>query len=294
MKKLTLIIGLITFNLLTSAQDLTQYKDFFISKIPEYKEWLKQSNLGHVLSFDTIKVKTDKVHLRLKVHDKKQNKICDKANYLALNDTIEKQYDKTVSYILFEKLIFLMDLNKEQIEINIDSKDAFIDIWNENSRLIVDIVSKMGEVADGYRIEIKEIKGLNKTSCTKTNGTINAIKNKLGKKLEKEYEQYEAFFEDYDFDIVSRLGNELIIEINNVVKLIIVDESYFEHIEIKFEFTEEDSVVKIDYLIRAKYGAGIIWAPKSSDYYDVSPKYQNELEKFSIKFKNKIDKILKH
>jgi hypothetical protein len=39
---------------------------------------------------------------------------------------------------------------------------TFIDIWAEDADLAVDIVSKMGEVAEGYRIEHKDINGLDK------------------------------------------------------------------------------------------------------------------------------------
>lgn len=294
MKRITILIVLITIGLSLKAQDLTQYNDFFINKIPEFKKWLIHTNIADVISFDTIKVRENKVNISLKVYDRTQSKLCDNANYFALNDTIEKTQGTNISEIIFEKISFLMDLKKDEIEINIDSKDAFIDIWYEENELIVDIVTKMGEIADGHRIAIGDIKGINKTGSATVNETITTIQTKLITELKKEYEEYEATFEHYEFDVISRLNNELIIEINNVVKLVIPDESYFEHINLKFKFTPNEDEVNIDYVIRAKYGAGIIWAPKNSDYYDMTPKYQDDLEKFSTKLKNQIDNILKN
>ncbi|NJO89233.1 MAG: hypothetical protein HC831_09955 [Chloroflexia bacterium] len=41
MKVTTIVIILLLFSFPVIAQDLTQDNDFFIGKIPEYKEWLK-------------------------------------------------------------------------------------------------------------------------------------------------------------------------------------------------------------------------------------------------------------
>ena len=290
MKRLIILTLLVSLSFLTKGQKLTKYNDFFISKIPEFKTWLYHSNLNNVLIFDTITVKDNKVNLLLRISE--NNKLRDKANFFILSETLQKTHKKSVSRIIFDKFLFLMDLKKGQAEINIDSRDAFIDIWYENNELIIDVLDKMGEVADGHKIRIKALKGINKNKDITSTETINIIKSKLKRELRKEYEKFEATFENYNFTILSELDNELIIEIDNVVKLIIQDESYFEHISINFQFSTDNNNVKIDYVIRAKYGAGIIWSPKNSDYYDITPEYQIELEKFNIKLKNQINNIL--
>jgi len=294
MKRITILILLLNIVYFVKAQNLTQYNDFFISKIPEYKGWLHQSNLGGVLNFDTIEIKQNKVKLLLNIYDKKQKRICDKANFIVLNDTIKAQYNKSIAEILFYKFSFLMDLENNQIEINIDSKDAYIDIWYENQNFVIDIMDKMGEVGDGYKIKIKNIKSLNKSNTTISHDTISFIKEKLKKGLRAQFKSNEAYWEKYKFKVRNELGNELKIEINNVVSLVIEDHSYFEHIEILFKFVTVNKSVKIDYVIRAKYGSGIIWAPKNSDYYDMTPTYHEDLERFSIELKNNIDKIIKN
>lgn len=294
MKRITILIILMSGGLISKSQDLNRHTDFFVSKIPEFKEWLIHSNLADVITFDTIKVKDNRLDLMLNCYDKSRNVIADKANLDSLNSKLQRLYLQNYGEILFEKLIFLMDLEKEQARIEINCNDVIVIITMREGELKTFPMTKMGEIADGHRIAIGDIKGINKTGSASVNETITAIRTKLITELKKEFSQYEVIFEDYVFEIFSELNNELIIEISNVAKLVIKDQSYFEHIRIQFKFTPVDDEMKIDYTIRAKYGSGIIWTPKNSDYYDMTPKYQDDLEKFSTKLKNRIDNILKN
>lgn len=292
MKRITILVITIFTGFFANAQNLTEYNDFFIKKIPEYRSWLNQSNMGAILRVDTIEVSDEELLLKLQCFDTLRNSLADKANLDSLDVNL-RHINQTYSEVLFDKLVFLMDLEKTEAKIKIDCNEALVYVKYSNGKILTKPMTKMGEVADGHKIKINSIKGINKKGSTSVNETIDIVKNKLITELEKEYEKYEPMFEDFDFEVVSRLGNELVIEINNVVELVISDDSYFEHISVKFQFTEDEDELKVDYVIRAKYGSGIIWAPKSSDYYDMTPKYQSDLEKFSIKLKNQIDNILK-
>lgn len=293
-KKITIMcIIILISNLFLKSQDLSQYNNFFISKLPEFKEWLSQSNIGTILVFDTLEVNKEDLLLKLKCFNKARQTLADKSNLDTLNSQVVKQFNKNFGEILFEKIQFLMELQNNELKIKIDCRDAFVFVKYAKDKILIKSMTKMSDFPDGYRIEVKAIKGINNSNTLNSTETIDVIKNKLIKGLKQHFKYAETLFEKYEFNVMNQLDNELSVEINNVTKLII-DESYFEHINIKFKFTSIDSDIKIDYTIRAKYGSGIIWAPKSSDYYDMSPKYQEEIETFSIKLKNQIDNILKN
>ncbi|NJO89232.1 MAG: hypothetical protein HC831_09950 [Chloroflexia bacterium] len=249
--------------------------------------------MGEVIVVDTILVNDNRLDLKLKCYNKVKNSLAEKANLDSLNRKLLNSHNQSYSEILFGQLTFLMDLKNEQARIEINSTDAIVIITMKDGELKTFQMTKMGEIADGYRIEIKSLKGFNKKGNTTVTETLDVVKKQLIAGLRKEYKKYEATFENYEFDVVSQIDNELIIDINNVVKLVISDVSYFEHINLKFQFKQTEKELNVDYVIRAKYGSGIIWAPRSSDYYDMTPEYQEELERFSIKIKNQINNILK-
>lgn len=292
MRRLIVFICFVLVGNYANSQDLTKDVGFFMKKSKEYQEWLNATQLSTVLKVDTIKVRKDKLYLFLKVFDEKEGKLCDKTNYDILSDSISIKYQQSLSNLLFEHLCFLMDLKHEEAEISINTRETFIDIAYEENKLFVDTIYKMGEFEDGYKIAIKNIQGIN-SSNTKSKRTISFIKRKLDKKLNRFFKKDKAYFVTYGYEVVSRLDNEFIIEVSNVKNIIIKNGGFFEYITISFEFEIIEGYVIIDYSIKAKYGAGIIWAPRSDDYYDMYPKYQEHLERFSLRLKNKVDSILK-
>ena len=301
MLRIKLLILLLSIAAITKAQQ-NKHTKFYISKIPEFKEWLDYSNIGDVIAFDTIEVKKNKINLLLNVYNKKENKLYDKDTYFMLDDTIKRQYNISAAQFLFDKFYFLMDLKPDtvvlpdtvELEININTQDAFIDIWKENNELVVDLLIKMGGTDGKVKVQLKDIKGIKRNQIKNVNSTIGSIKTKLITQLRDSYKEFETVFEDYKFKIKNQLENELDIEISNVKEIVIRDESFFEHLDIKFLFFKENEAISIFYTIRGKYASGFIWSPKNDDYYDMTPKYHVYLDDFSKEFENKVDFILKN
>jgi hypothetical protein len=293
MKKTILFILLLSAGLCVKAQNLTQYNSFFISKLPEVKEFLDYSNLGVLLVLDTILVSDESLLVKIRCVNKEIDGLAGKNNLDRLNVMLVKEFNQSYGEILFDKITFMLDLKETELKIQIDCDNALVVVKFSNEKVVTIPMIKMGNNKDNYLVKLALIRGIGGFEKVVSDQTLERIKDKLIKGLKEHFRYAEAMFEKYEFNVYDRLENRLELDIINVIKLVIPDDRYFEHINIKFTLNQVDNSLLISYTIQAKYGAGILWAPKSEDYYDMTPKYQAELDLFSLKLKNKIDSLLK-
>lgn len=281
---LSLLLSSLPF---ASAQDLQQHTSFFEKQLVALNEWLRHSGIPpSALEARKIKVEEELVSLFLTT--------ANLASWKELNAQSLADSSRPFYMQLFEKFRFLADLRGEELSIEIEAKDGFIFIDFQMGDILVSSMEKMAVIEDEHAIPLNELALVDYGESVNADNTfpLQALKTRIERALRKYFQRYEAWFEDYEFTVVSTLGDDLVLEVNNVID-VILDEGYFEHIRIAIEFNEQEADLNLKFTIAGKYGAGIIWAPKNSDYYDMDPKYGAQLREFSLLLKNQLNNILR-
>jgi len=266
------------------AESLKSNKEFFETKLEEYKKWLAYTNISSVIAVDSLEIKSDKVSLRLKMPDKH--------NWIRLNEYTSKNYHKPIADILFDQFLFQADLEKEQLVIKVDGIDALVFIYYENNEIMTEMPKKMGPVSSSLDIPIDDLKILSSNISLQSKKMLSEIKRILKEELRKYFASYKTKYSDYKFDIIYDVGSKLEVDIRNIASLVLEDEKYFERIIINFRFNQEQDAINIQFSVLGKYAAGIIWSPKESRYEDMSIDYADQLKKFSSKLTTEINSIL--
>jgi len=291
-KIITLIFAFFAVTSIAKAQIvLEDHKDFFQSQVINYKNWFNSLNISDtVLSISNLDIFSDKLVLNLKMKDYH--------NWKRLTDKFQTNCKDSIYELLFNKLIFVMDLQtyKDLVEIDIEGIDVFVFIKYKNDKVVAEIQKKMGEISDNVNLEIGDIKYIPNSEKTISKKTMSKIQDILTTELEKylitnkvKTSWSEPVFETY------RYPNEFLIEISNVTKMIIPNNSYWERAVITFTFIEENDKMTIKYSILGKYASGptwVPWEPFKTDYYDMEQKYSDELKKFGYKLSSKVTKLL--
>lgn len=291
MNKIIKLIFFIIFTLnfaTAKSQNLKSHKIFFKSKVPEFESWLKQFNQS---KSDTTIIKFEKIYFKNDTILGMKLEIPDEYNWNRLNDTINILYHTTLGKLLINKFAFLMDLQISQCYIIANGIDVKIVIKTRKGKIETNIQRKQGDISDNRKIKIGNIKNIRTGEKINSTKSIDIAKSLLQKGLKEYFKQYEAFFEDYQFKVIYKLDNKLIIDVNNVVD-VVLNKGHFEHIRIDFTFVANDDNLDIQYKVNAKHAAGIIWAPFNSDYKEIAPNNQKFID-FNLTLKNQIDEILK-
>ncbi len=268
----------------TSAQLNKASTNFISTQLTDYKNWLTHTNLNTILTVDTAILLKEKYVLQMRIKDA--------YNWQRLVWLSDSAFQNSLSDVLLKRFAFQMDLKQTNCEITIDAVDAGIGISWEKGKAVTKVWKKMGIISDGVALSLTRITNLNALGPLNTKRSIEDIKRRLQAGLKQYLKQYQAKIEKFRFEVIYQLDNSLILEISNIVDAVL-DEGYFEHIRLDFSFQQENNNVKLVYDIKGKYGAGLIWAPQSSRYRDMIPKYDAAVQRFSLKMSNKIGELLK-
>ena len=266
------------------GQDLRQDKAFFEAQSTEIKEWLRLSNLDKVITFGKIDVQKEKIILKLNLPDE--------ANWDNLDKKITSETENSLAEMLFRKMLFQFELKTQELEIELDGKDIIIILTAENTEVKTEKMQKMGSISDALIVPIEDLRLTNYATKRSAKDSIQAVKKSLKTSLANYLKKHEAKFEDYQFETVLDLPTQLVLEIRNITRAIVSEESYFEYIRLDFRFDKKGENLSIRYDIRAKYATGIIWAPRSTAYKDVDPKYADLFRRFCDRLKNHINQTL--
>lgn len=279
-----LLVILISTNCIAQNQKDFQQQGFYPKQTKQLNTWLFSNSISEdllqALSFENSE---DKVLLKMKVKD-----------IINWNNLSEKSLAETgerFSESLFHKSSFLVDIMPSQLIVEIEGTDCFIFLSYAKGIIEEDKQIKMGDISDGHKIPIGNLNKLISAEHIETGEDLDLVKDLLQSGLKVEFKKYKTKFEKYSFQVLSSLDNHLIITVSNVTDLIL-EEGYFEFIRLHFDFETKTNFLLVDYRIQAKYGAGIIWAPKSTDYDDMESEFPNQLSEFNLKLKNLINQLL--
>ncbi len=290
---LLITIGIIGLSSISAYSQLTEYEDFFKDRGKEYKKWLKTNGLDQILKYESINVEDDRVTVNL---------VCPHSYaWLSLSEKVNKENaGGSLQFMLWNELMFLGELKPEESSVAIEGKDIIIYIDFIDDKLVADIQRKMSTKIkedeakdDVLKVEKSElsITGLSGVPKQSSN-VIASSKANIEKDLEEYFKNFEAKFslEDYSFEEVSYGKNNLKIVIKNIKNA--VYDGQFEYIVFSFLFSEQNEELIINYSIGCKYGGGILWSPRNSEYKDGWSKYPNQTREFCENMKGKIYKIL--
>ena len=178
---ITLIFAFFAVINTTKAQIvLEDHKDFFQSQVINYKNWFNSLNISDtVLSISNLEILSDKLILNFKMKDYH--------NWKRLTDKFQTNYKDSIYELLFNKLIFIMDLQtyKDLVEIDIGGIDVFVFIKYQNDKIIAESQKKQGEISDNLNLEIGDIKYIPNTEKTISKKTMSKIQSVLKTELKK-------------------------------------------------------------------------------------------------------------
>jgi hypothetical protein len=215
----------------------------------------------------------------------------DLLNWERLSKYVDTSFKNSLSELLFWKFLFQMDLNALQGEVDVDAIDATIVISWKDNKVISEVWKKMGDVSDQKELPLDDVT-LAMTDPIFSKRGVEDIKKRLQDGFADYFKKYKAKMERLKVETIYQLDNSLIIEVSNIVDAVL-DEGYFEHLQLNFDFIPEGQGVKIKYVIQGKYGAGLFWAPHNSRYHDMLPEYEKEMSRFLLIMKNKMGELLK-
>lgn len=266
------------------SQSLNNSNDFIKKQLPVLNEWIER----HLENDSLVKIDSAEI---LQNTVKLKGRIKDKMNWEILNQKSDSIYNIKFGSILFEKVAFLCDLQFKDLEFELQGADTYVFLKFKEGKVEEAFMDKMGEIADNNTIPTGNLSDLAFSNKEISGKQVNTIKDLFIQKFKNYFIAYKAKFEKYRFQVVTKLDNRLIFDVDNVVNAIL-DEGYFEHIRLSFTFTQTPQFLNVSYTILGKYGAGIIWAPKRSDYSNMDPKYAEYLTDFSLKLQNLIHDML--
>lgn len=259
--------------------DLTEYIDFFEDKESEFKAWLKTSRLAAAVILTGVDVNEEVVKVGLKAHA-----------WDALETKVRAEQNQDLTELLFSRVLFTFDLRPHQASMTIDIGGTSILADHEGESLTIKREKNQGSMPGSVVVDISELSFYN-ASAHNAKGSTAEVRSKLTAALKTYFSQYEAKFENYGFDSYRVGTNGFAIEVKNV-RNVVLDKDYFEFLLLQFSFSEANGELQVTYNLDCKYGSGIIWAPRSSGYYDMFSKYRDQMERFNIKLSGKISDIL--
>ena len=266
------------------AQQSSRNNDFQSAQLDNYRSWLIYAKLDNILSAESIEKVNDVYVLNMNIRDT--------YNWDLLISHSDSAFKIYLPEILFDKFIFQMDLLPVNGKIRVEAKDAAIMIESKGAELSVEKWKKMGEPSGHDAIPFAGLIDIGNMKTATSKKPLDDVKNLIQSGLKNYLVKYKAKMEDFRFEVLYQLDNNLILEVSNIVNAVL-DEGYFEHLRFLFNFKQEDGLIKVTYQVLGKYGAGIIWAPKDSRYHDMIPKYEQAFKRFSLVISNQIGQYIK-
>ena len=280
------IFKIIFFLLLSQtvfSQNLTEDSVFFRKQVSAFNEWIKETGFDKVLDYENLEIDSDKVILRFSLKSD--------SDWFGLKKAYNAENPNSINELLFSRMTHLFELPRENAEIRLsDHKNYYVNISYLANKLNVNEPSPRGLVTNSIDIPIIKI---NKLHTKKTNDAVvdnvEVVKNIIDNYLRNYYKVKTARFSKANVKVLQD-ENSVYAKINNITKEIISDGliGYWELIDIVIKVEQDSSVVRINYTLQGKYGAGIFLAPRQNDYVDMERDYKSYLDTYNEQLKSNI------
>jgi len=287
----SLMIG----NVAVAQTDLRKDSSFFLSKATEIKKILKNDGIDQFYRLASIEVKQTKII----VNFNSAQSTSDSA--IVAWGILQTKYDSIPEYrvakSLFNTLAFEMEIGKDSLELILGAnvKDFVVYIKHDplSGVLINEGFKAPKRTFKTIVIKNNELSISSKSSKVSNDElTIKEIRSVISNYLKNYYKSKGTFFYDSELDVLKDNSNELTFEVSKLSKEILKDRDYFEFIRIDVKIQKNDKDFEIKYQVQGKYGSGIGFAPRRSEYKNMEPEYADYLNRYEEKLVQNINQLL--
>lgn len=286
-----LMLGNIAF----AQSDLRKDSSFFLSKATEIDKILKNVGIAQFYRLANIEVKQDGIVVNF-------NSVQSTADSAIIAwGILQTKYDSIPEYrvakSLFNTLAFEMEIGKDSLELNLGTNVKDFNVYIKYDPLN-GVVIKEGFKAPKRTfktivIKNEELSISKKSSKVKNDElTIKEIRSVISNYLKTYYQSKGTFFYDSELDVLKDNSNELTFEVSKLSKEILRDRDYFEFIRIEVKIQKNDKDYEIKYQVQGKYGSGIGFAPRRSEYKNMEPEFTDYLSRYEEKLVQNINQLL--
>ncbi len=291
-----LIFSIIMIGNVAYAQsDLRNDSTFFLSKRTEIENILESAGISQFYQLANIEVDRDKLIINF-------NSVQTTADSAIIAwRLLQTKYDSIPEYRvaknLFKTLAFEMEVGKDSLELHlgVNVKDFKIDINYdlENGIIIKEGFKAPKRTFKSIIIKFDDLSIPKQTSKTNNDAlTIKEIRKLISDYLKNHFQTKGTFFYDSQMDILKENSSELTFEVSKLSKEIISDRNYFEFIRIEIKIQKNEKDYEVKYQIQGKYGSGIGFAPRRSEYRNMEPEFSDYLNRYEETLAEQINELL--
>lgn len=278
-----LLFFLLAFSLAVHA-DMKEHQEFFVSKAASIMNWLESCGLGKVLEYSSMDVQPESVTVNFKVPFREAWEDAD--------SRCIKAYDQTLETILFNKLLFLLNLKSSELLIEADAPLVTFQVHNTPDGPEVMMLHKHGAHSGMWGFQPVNLTVLRHHGNVLTRKSRKEIKQILAKGLEIFFEQYGDDSNSFRFRELNDFGKTLVFEVYNIKGAVPEDRDSFEYLRLSFRFDRKDQDFAIDYEVLGKYGSETLFNHRQEDYFDMDPDYAAALDDFVLILGKEISRLL--
>lgn len=256
----------------------------------QYQDWLDGSELSKVIKVSELFIaNSNLVMLDLE--------ITTGSDWLNLKEGYQEKSGTDLRRTLFNKLLFLAEIDRTQAGIRIRSKenDYYVDMRFVNGELKIHESKLKGSRKGTVVIDIKKL-----PKALKGDGAdgLELTKERIIKYFDEFYSKKSNWFQNVKFKETEEEKDGvyyLSFSISNIKKEVLDDFvfGYYERISIDITLKKVNNKIIALYEVQAKYGQGILIEPRKVDFTDVDPKYKSYLDQYAKELKGEIDKAIK-
>ncbi len=267
-----------------AQEGLQKEKVYFYENLAVYQDWLDSTHLSNLLTINNLVVNKAELVVNLE--------LAKKEDWFDLKDEFQDRFKIDIGKKLLDKLAFQMSIGKDSIEIQINCQQEKypIELKYVNGEFTVLEALPLVSTRGSFKIELSDIPV---KDPQRTKGSAREVKDLIILYLQDYYGKKKFLWKKAKFDVIDNI-DEVNFEISNIKKEVLDDFliGYFEYIKIDFYIEQKGQIVEVNYELQAKYGSGILVAPRRSGYKDMEPKYQDYIDQYRKKFKSMIKAVM--
>jgi len=293
---LVIILSTHPLKIIKAQSDLRLDSSYFRSKESLVGPWLKNNGIDFLFSFKKFEISKNRVIAQFNSNYSTADSVLNAL--IQIDANLDSTDQNNIERRLFNMLAFELELGKDSLQIvfgsNIKGRKVLVsynltkglsvnyDRLYRGDREFKPIVIQLPDLAipSGSSVELDN------------NLMLKDIRKKIGDYLKKYYSNKGTFFYDAQLDILKDNSNELSVEVNKLSKEILSDRNYFEFITIEIKIIKTSSQVEIKYMVQGKYSGGFGFAPRRSEYRNMSPEFEDYLKDYEDKLGQKLTQLL--
>ncbi|MFK7932948.1 MAG: hypothetical protein AB8G22_05520 [Saprospiraceae bacterium] len=291
LNRLLLLLSLwcgLSLNTCVHAQwdNLLADEAYFQRQLPEFSLWLQRYHFDRVVQIKQIAVQSNQVVLDLVSNFAHAPFDSLPVAWDALAFEYERMHREPIEHRLLYAFAFHNDLQPYQAKIRIRSRDPrFFDvlIWADHrGNVHVEENARISYMSSGiFSLNQNELREMS-SGGRDTLGyqSISTVRRAISSYLFNYYSNkgtpvlYKA-----KIDTTRTYHNELTYKITNISHEVL-DDGFFEYIRINIAVDQKGDQVEIKWNFQGKYGSGIWFAPRESQYKNMEIHYAGQLQRY--------------